>query len=51
MMTCASNLDWSELAEQEAGALVSHLCEWQAVLNSIAHHETCLRLSTKYSNV
>ncbi|KIH68479.1 hypothetical protein ANCDUO_01183 [Ancylostoma duodenale] len=49
MMTCASNLDWSELTEQEVGVLVSHLCEWQAVLNSIAHHETCLRLSTKYS--
>ncbi|RCN42222.1 hypothetical protein ANCCAN_11817 [Ancylostoma caninum] len=49
MMTCASNLEWSELTEQEVGVLVSHLCEWQAVLNCIAHHETCLRLSAKYS--
>lgn len=48
MMTCAANLEWSELSDQEAGALVSLLCEWQGNLNSIAHHETCLRLSLTY---
>ncbi|KHJ86782.1 regulator of condensation, partial [Oesophagostomum dentatum] len=51
MMSCASYLDWKDLSDQEVGALVSHLCDWQAALNSIAHHETCLRLSTKYSTM
>ncbi|VDL77001.1 unnamed protein product [Nippostrongylus brasiliensis] len=35
----------------EVGALVSLLCEWQAALNSIAYHETCLRLAMTYMPV
>lgn len=48
MMTCAANLDWAGLTVQEVGVLVSLLCDWQAALNSISYHETCLRLSIKY---
>ncbi|XGW29661.1 hypothetical protein V3C99_009033 [Haemonchus contortus] len=48
MMSCAANLEWGELSDQEIGALVSLLCDWQAALNSIAHHETCLRLALTY---
>ncbi|KAK6024312.1 regulator of condensation [Ostertagia ostertagi] len=48
MMTCAANLDWGEMSDQDIGALVTLLCEWQAALNSIAHHETCLRLALTY---
>ncbi|VDM64125.1 unnamed protein product [Angiostrongylus costaricensis] len=48
MMTCAANLDWAELRDEEVGVLVSLLCDWQAALNSISYHESCLRLSVKY---
>ncbi|WKY03912.1 hypothetical protein Q1695_005131 [Nippostrongylus brasiliensis] len=51
MMTCATSLEWSDVSEQEVGALVSLLCEWQAALNSIAYHETCLRLAMTYMPV
>ncbi|KAK6747065.1 hypothetical protein RB195_000355 [Necator americanus] len=49
MITCASNLDWSELTDQEVGVLISLLCEWQASLNSIAHHEICMSVAIKYA--
>ncbi|KJH42851.1 hypothetical protein DICVIV_11148 [Dictyocaulus viviparus] len=48
IMSCASSLDWGQITEQEVGVLVSLLCEWQANLNSVPYHETCLRLSIKY---